>query len=298
MNIEQLNDRFAIEGQLDFTVGKGGFPMIEVHNAKARALISLYGGQVLAYCPADGRELLFVSEQAYFEPGKAIKGGIPVCWPWFGDDPEDQGRGAHGFVRNRDWQVAATGGTPDGDTRVRLTLQDDEHTRRIWPHPFLLELEIRIGATLALTLTTHNRGSEAFPLTQALHSYFAVGDIDAVAVTGLDGRSYLDKAAGWARKQQQGEVRFRGEVDRVYLAVPSRQQIEDGATPRKISIYSEGNQTLVVWNPGALISRAMADLRDDDYRRFVCVETANAVEDIVTLPAGEHYSLAAEYAIL
>lgn len=296
MNIDQLNNDHAIAGQLEFIEGKGGFPLARIDNGKARALVSVYAGQVLSYQPANqAHDLLFLSDAAYFQAGKAIKGGIPVCWPWFGPDPEDRGRAAHGFVRNRPWTVRATEVLADGDTRITLGLVDNPETRDIWPEAFDLSLEVTIGAGLRVELHTRNTGEQPFVITQALHSYFNVGAIGQVQVLGLEESDYLDKAADGSRNTQAGAVRFDQEVDRIYLDVRPGLIIDDAAFGRRISITSTGSHTAVVWNPWADISANMGDLRDDDYQRFVCVETANAATDIIEVGPGGGYRLGVEY---
>src|SRR5665647_850684 len=173
MSIEQLNADYGIVGQLRFIEDKGGFPFIEISSAKASALISVYAGQVLSFRPVgEVDDLMFLSEKAYYQTGKAIKGGVPICWPWFGADPEGLGRPAHGFVRNRLWNVVATETTADGDTRVTLGLMDTPETRAIWPQSFTLALEITVGNSLNLELVTRNTGTQTFPVTQAFHTYF------------------------------------------------------------------------------------------------------------------------------
>ncbi|MFZ0468224.1 MAG: D-hexose-6-phosphate mutarotase [Thiogranum sp.] len=296
MNIDQLNNDHAIAGQLEFVEGKGGFPLARIDNGKARALVSVYAGQVLSYQPANqAHDLLFLSDAAYFQAGKAIKGGIPVCWPWFGPDPEDRGRAAHGFVRNRPWTVRATETLADGDARITLGLVDNPETRDIWPEAFDLSLEVTIGVGLRVELHTRNTGDQPFAITQALHSYFNVGAIGQVQVLGLEESDYLDKAADGSRNTQAGAVCFDQEVDRIYLDVQPGLIIDDAAFGRRISITSTGSHTAVVWNPWADISANMGDLRDDDYQRFVCVETANAATDTIEVRPGEGYRLGVEY---
>lgn len=160
-----------LPGTLTIVEGPGGLPMVHVNNAHATARISLYGGQVLGYRPQGAAaDLLFVSEQAHYQSGKAIKGGAPVCWPWFGADPQGLGRPAHGFVRNRLWDLRQTAALPDGQTQMVLGLTDTAETRALWPHAFDLSLTITVGATLRLDLSTHNTGPTPFDITQALHS--------------------------------------------------------------------------------------------------------------------------------
>ena len=298
MNFEQLS-QYEIEDELEFVEIEHGFTYIEINNARAHATISTYSGQVLSYRPkGQTHDLLFVSDKAYYEDGKAIKGGIPVCWPWFGPDPEGQGRPAHGFVRNRQWQVSASESLADGSTKVVLGLSDSEETRKLWPHSFRLSIEITVGDSLKVELVTHNRGDKSVTISQALHTYFQVGDIGKVRVLGLEGAEYIDKVDDSACKTQAGPVTVDGEVDRIYTGVTGELVIDDESLGRKIRIISGGCSTAVVWNPWAEIAASMADLDDDDYRKMICVETANAGPETVAIAAGSEYRLAAEYTIV
>ncbi len=298
MKIEQLNADYAIAGQLKFIEGKGGFPFIEISNAKASALISVYAGQVLSFRPAGTvDDLMFLSEKAYYQPGKAIKGGAPICWPWFGADPQGLGRPAHGFVRNRLWTVVATGTTADGDTRVTLGLIDTPETRAIWPQSFTLALEITVGNSLNLELVTGNTGTQTFSITQAFHTYFKVGDISQTSVLGLEGTDYIDKTDNSAQKYQTGAVTINTEVDRIYLGVQGELVIADAALKRRIRIASRGSKTAVMWNPWVKISAEMGDLQDDDYRRLLCVETTNAATDVVEIAPNSEFRLVANYRV-
>lgn len=298
MNIEQLNADHGIGDQLKFVEGTGGFPFIKIDNDKASAVISVYAGQVLSFQPAnDSNNLLFLSETAYYQPGKAIKGGVPICWPWFGPDPDGLGRPAHGFVRNRFWNVMRTGIAADGDTTVTLGLADTPETRAIWRHSFNLSLEITVGESLNLELITRNTDTRPFFITQAFHTYFKVGHINQVAVLGLDGLEYVDKADNATYKLQTGAVSIGAEVDRIYRNVQDELVIDDVALDRRIRITSGGSNTAVVWNPWAKISAEMGDLKDDDYERLLCVETANADLDIVEIAPASEYHLTANYRV-
>ncbi|NEQ45786.1 MAG: D-hexose-6-phosphate mutarotase [Leptolyngbya sp. SIOISBB] len=298
MDLAQLNRDHGLTGQVNFVEGKGGFPYIEVVNDQATALISVYGGQVLAFKPQPAtHDLLFVSEAAYYQPGKAIKGGVPVCWPWFGPDPAGQGRPSHGFVRNRLWAVQGTQALSNGATQVTLGLSDTDETRAFWPYSFALAIEITVGKTLDLALVTQNLSDRPFDITQALHTYFTVGDISQTAVLGLGDTTYIDKVDSQQVKPQVGPIAITEEVDRIYQDVPSELMIDDRALNRQIRITSTGNQTAVVWNPWVEISAKSGDLTDDAYQKFVCVETTNAADDIVTVPAQGEYRLAVTYEI-
>ena len=297
MNFDQLCE-YEIENELQFVDIEHGFTYIEINNAKAHATISTYSGQVLSYRPKSQKDdLLFVSEKAYYEDGKAIKGGIPVCWPWFGADPDDLGRPAHGFVRNREWEVAGSESLANGSTKVILGMVDSDETRKIWPHTFKLSIEITVGDSLKVALVTRNSGDESITISQALHTYFYVGDISKVQVLGLDGIDYLDKVDGFAEKTQSGPVTINGEVDRIYKGVTGELVIEDESLGRKIRIASSGCSTAVVWNPWSEIAASMGDLDDDDYKKMICVETANAGPETVEIAADSEYRLEAEYII-
>jgi glucose-6-phosphate 1-epimerase len=297
MNFDQLCD-YEIENELQFVEIEHGFTYIEINNAKAHATISTYSGQVLSYRPkTQQHDLLFVSDKAYYENGKAIKGGIPVCWPWFGADPDNLGRPAHGFVRNRQWEVTGSKSLADGSTKVIMGLIDSDETRDIWPHPFRLSIEITVGDSLKVALLTQNTGAESITISQALHTYFYVGDIGQVQVLGLDGAEYLDKVDDFAHKTQSGPVTVQSEVDRIYKGVTGELIIDDASLRRKIRIASSGCSTAVVWNPWIEIAASMADLEDGDYKRMICVETANAGPETVEIAASDEYRLEAEYTI-
>ncbi|SCX45926.1 D-hexose-6-phosphate mutarotase [Nitrosospira sp. Nsp1] len=298
MNIEQLNAEYGIADQVKFIEGVGGFPFIKIDNVKASALISIYGGQVLSFQPAnEPYNLMFLSNAAYYQAGKSIKGGVPICWPWFGPDPEQLGRPAHGFVRNRLWNVMEAEVTANGECKITLGLTDTPETLAIWPHSFKLSLEITVGESLNLELITHNPTAHTFHVTQALHTYFKVGHIDQVAISGLEGIKYIDKVDNGLQKFQAGSIIIDTEVDRIYQGTHGEVLIDDVGFGRRIRITSTGSKTAVVWNPWAKISAEMGDLKDDDYERFVCVETANAGVDILQVDPGREVRLAANYRI-
>ncbi len=299
MNIEQLNDAHGIAGWIEFIAGKGGLPMIQVTSSKANALISIHAGQVLSYQPGnESEDVMFLSEKAYYQDGKAIKGGAPICWPWFGPDPEGKGRPGHGFVRNRPWNVIATEATGNGDIKITLGLSDTEETRAIWPHSFELRQEILIGDSLNLSLITRNTGDETFSITQAFHTYFKVGNISQVKVLGLEDCDYIDKVDNSVQKQQTGAVTIDSEVDRIYLGVGNTMIIDDSTLNRCIQIVSLGNKTAVVWSPWEKISADMADLEDADYQRLLCVETTNAADDVVDVAPNSECRLVANYSVI
>ncbi len=299
MNIEQLNTKHGIANQLEFVEGKGGLPMIQISSSRAKALISIHAGQVLSFKPThEAEDLMFLSDQAYYHTGKAIKGGAPICWPWFGADPEGKGLPGHGFVRNRPWNVVKTEITGDGDIKVILGLVDTPETHAIWPHFFTLTQEITIGDSLNLELITRNTGTDTLSITQAFHTYFRIGAISQTSVLGLEGCNYIDKVDNSIQKQQVDMITINAEVDRIYLAVPNTLIIDDQALDRRIQIKSKGNKTAVVWNPWKKNSTDMADLQDSDYQRLLCVETTNAADDVIKVAPNNVCRLVANYSVL
>ncbi|NJN72133.1 MAG: D-hexose-6-phosphate mutarotase [Limnothrix sp. RL_2_0] len=298
MDLQRLNQDYGIAGSLKFVERESGFPLIEITNSQGSGLISIYAGHVLSYRPAGATEdVIFLSSDVVFKEGKAIRGGVPICWPWFGPDPEGLGRTNHGFVRDRLWSVISTETTTSGATRVILGLKDTAETRQIWDYSFELAIAITVGSSLTLELITRNTGDKTFTITQALHTYFQIGDISQTKVLGLDNCDYIDKVDGGKQKNQLGEVAIASEVDRVYLAVPNTLTIEDPALSRRINIHSKNSKTAIIWNPWIEKAANMGDLGDTDYKTMICVETANAADDAVKISPQSEYNLTAIYTL-
>ena len=296
MDIEQLNTDFGIEGQLKFVRGHGGLPFIEIKNKSATALISIYAAQVLSYQPIAAKEdLLFLSEQSWYEPGKAIRGGIPICWPWFGPDTQDVEGLSHGFVRNDFWKVVDVSASSPFETKIRLKFTS---TNLSWSYDYALELEICIGSELGLALLTRNLGDQAFTITQAFHSYFKVGNIDQVQVLGLQGSEYIDKCDEDSQKYQSEMLLIDAEIDRIYSGLENTLIIEDAALKRRIEIRSTSHKSTVLWNPWLIRSEEFEDLAADSYQSFLCLETGNiGSNDIELLPYSE-YRFCSQFKIL
>lgn len=298
MSVEQLNADFGILGQLEFVVDNGGLVFADMKAGQASARVSTYAGQVLSYKPSDtDRDVLFLSEKAYYADGKAIKGGVPVCWPWFGPDPLDEGRPGHGYVRNRQWQVTDSEALGDGGVRLLMSPIVDDSEEVVGGNRLGLSIQIDLGRALDIRLVSSNLGDEPVIITQALHTYFSIGDINNTGVHGLEGTSYIDKMDNGAEKPQDAEVVVQGEVDRIYTHVPHELVIDDEEHNRRIHIRSMGSDSAVVWNPWKATAQGMADLGDKDYKRMICVETCNAGPDIVKLAPGEEHTLAANISI-
>ena len=240
--------------------------------------------------PAGQEPVLYLSPQAVYRQGKAIRGGVPVCWPWFGPHETDATLPAHGFARNRFWELSDACENEAG-VLLCFTLVDDDETRRLWPHAFRLEMTMNIGAELRLALRMVNTGDEPFTITGALHTYLAVGDVRRITIEGLDGADYLDTVGTNVVRRQVGDVVFDREVDRNYRNA-GEVQVKDASWGRLVSVRGEGSRCTVVWNPWIDKAAALSDVPDADYQRFVCVETANAWEDRILLAPGAAHVLA------
>lgn len=298
MDIAELNRRFGIGNQLVFESGPGGLTQAVVTSPKAQATISTYAGQVLSFQPVSAKkDLLFLGEKAYRQAGKAIKGGIPICWPWFGPDPNGKGGPGHGMARASQWQVTQSQQRDNGDIELRLAFAIKPGDYEYWSAPLSLELMVTVGDTLSLAMLTTNNSDSAVQLTQGFHTYFAVGAISTVVVNGLGGVSYIDKMNDSAEETQSGSVSIQDETDRIYHGQIGQLTIDDASLGRRIVIQHKGSASAVVWNPWVETAKAMADLDDDDYQHFICVETVNAGPDVVSVPAGGQASIAVTYGI-
>jgi len=298
-NVEQLNKDLSFANgfhSLVFKMGKGGIPVIEIKNEQSRAAISLQGAHILSWVPAGEDEVIWLSDEAKFEPGKSVRGGVPICWPWFGPHVSNSDYPAHGFARTVLWQVTKTEAVSAGETQITFQLdtrQLDDAVKPMWPLPTIAEYRLTISETITMELTTYNHSEQVMTIGQALHTYFKVADVSCTSVLGLDGKDYLDKTDGFTRKVQTGAVTISEEVDRVYLDTPDDIVINDNK--RKIVIKKQGSQSTVVWNPWKDVADKMGDLGEDGYLRMLCVESANAVEDTVDIDAGGSHTLLVTY---
>ncbi len=291
----ELNRTFGIESELGFC-DMADEPVAWLRNDAGAASVALKGGQVLSWHPSGQEEVLWLSDIRPKSPDQALRGGVPVCWPWFGPHPVDPALPNHGFVRTRLWTVAGSASNTQS-TELTLKTETTPADFSLWPHPAEVSLRIIAGATLRLALTTRNTGSKAFELTQALHSYFHVANISQVEVEGFDGLDYLDKTDAYARKRQRGPITIGGEVDRIYLGHTGPAVIRDAALGRAIIITKSGSTSSVVWNPWEERAKQFGDLGADGYRRMLCVETANAGEDVVRIEPGAQHTLTAEFQV-
>jgi dihydroxy-acid dehydratase len=294
--------RFAIPGEVGFRSGAGGLTYVDIDNHGGRATICLQGAHVVSFRPKSQQEpVVWVSDAAKFAPGKSIRGGAPVCWPWFGAHAAEAGYPAHGFARTVDWEVTGTRRRNDAKTEITLQLVDTPQTRAQWPHPTRLTLTVVVGDKLEMQLATTNLGDTPVQIGEALHTYLHISDIGAVKVSGLEGSAFHDKVDNFARKTQRGAIAFKGEVDRVYVDTPADCVIEDAGLKRRIRIAKSGSLSTIVWTPWTEKADKMGDMgrgkSGAGWREMVCVESANAMDNIVTVAPCETHTLAVTYSV-
>ncbi|GAA0330717.1 D-hexose-6-phosphate mutarotase [Morganella psychrotolerans] len=243
----------------------GELPVIVIDHPKVRAAVSYQGAHVLAWQPAEAEHPgLWLSENSAFTPGVPVRGGIPICWPWFGPVQAP----AHGFARTMQWDFTAHNENEDG-VFLTFTLRDSAETRKIWPHEFTLIARIRLGETCEVELEAYGQ----YQATAALHSYFTVGDIAQISVTGL-GQHVVDKLAQRETYTDDDKLIFQGRTDRIYTEPEQCSYIRDKKLKRTIEVVHFHHSDVVCWNPGAALSADMKDMTDDGYKTMVCVESA------------------------
>ena len=285
---DALNAEFGIPRALSILPGSNELPKVVLtHQWAARAEVYLHGAHVTSWTDPSGDELFFLSRESNFAVGRPIRGGIPVIFPQFGGGVLPQ----HGFARTSDWQLVRTELGEDGMVAADFLLTDSPETRALWPHPFRLELGVRLDEqALAITLAVRNTGTEHFDFHAALHTYFAVADVRQCAVYGLAGVSYIDSLREDIREvEMRTALRFDRETDRIYLQAPHELRLVDDAVRNRTMRISKADMPdVVVWNPWIEKSQRMRDFGDDEYLRMVCVETGNMAATR-PLPAGEEW---------
>lgn len=264
-------------------------------------LIAEQGAQILSYRQGDAPPIIWLSEEAAFQQGQSVRGGVPICWPWFGDlgrNPEDvqtmyqdaAEAPFHGLVRSLDWELEQQR-SEDGAALLDFICPQALHGLPGWAHKVELRLQVRLDERLHIALISRNLGDRPVALSQALHTYFAIGDIHQVSVEGLDGCRYVDTLKNWQQCQQQGELRYEGETDRIYLDLPPVLSLRDPLLNRRITLQTQGSRSAVLWNPWTAKAQRLSQFADDAWQRMACIETANAMDDRVRLDAGDSHTL-------
>jgi glucose-6-phosphate 1-epimerase len=272
---------------------------VDVTTPFATAQVYLHGGHVAAWHPSHSDSpVLWISGRSWFQADRPIRGGVPICFPWFGPHPSDRNAPAHGYARLADWSLARAVETADGAVRLTLVLEPGPTSAPPWVSPFRLTHRIVVGPRLTMTLEVENPGTEPATFEEALHTYFAVGDIEAVSIGGLQGADYLDKVGGLTRRTQGSEpIRFTQETDRIYLSTTAACVVRDERRGRRITVSKAGSHSTIVWNPWTAKARAMPDFGDDEWHEMVCVETGNVGDAAVRLEPGARHEMQAEVTV-
>ena len=269
---------------------QNGFEYIEVNNRAAEAKIALQGAHLFHYKRVGEEPILWLSEVSDFEAGKAIRGGVPVCWPWFGFN-EDRSLPQHGFARTIMWDCVSCSEADEKSSSVVLRLTHSQESLKMWPYLFELDLHLTISDKLTMELKTTNLDRNSFKITQALHTYFSLSHISDAVIKGLDKKPYLD-ALTWKKEVQEGDIKFNQEVDRVYQEVDGEITISD--KNRTLHIRNENSSSVVVWNPWIEKTSRMSAMKEDAYEHMLCIESANAFNDARVVKPQKSHTLKAE----
>jgi glucose-6-phosphate 1-epimerase len=268
-----------------------GFAYVYVKTPLLEAKVALQGAHLFSY-KYDSREYLWLSQQSDFEEGKAIRGGIPLCWPSFGNN--NPALPQHGFARTAIFSLKEINEISDANVELLFTLKEPT-CHGMWEYKSALEVRMFLGKTLTLEMQTTNLDTKDFELSQAFHTYFPISDIANIAIKGLENKPYFD-ALTELHAIQKGAITFDKEVDRVYQEVHSDVLLED--KEQTFRLKNEGSLSVVVWNPWIAKCARMSGMKEDAYREFVCIESANAYEDKRLLKAGQSHSLSMNLVLL
>jgi glucose-6-phosphate 1-epimerase len=297
MDVDELQSTFAMPGVLAFDTTASGLVRAHVTAPSAEATIYLQGAHLTHWKPADQEPVLFLSARTELLPGKPIRGGIPIIFPWFGPRHDGHEGPAHGFARTSEWELAFAALAGD-EMHLTFTLAPNEQSRALGFDHFRVALRMTIGRALTLQITVANDSSAPLLFEEALHTYFAVGNVENTTLTGLGETAYLDKRDGMKRKvQAEASLAFTGTIDRTYLGTAAACAIHDASAGRRILIEKSDSQTTVVWNPWAELAANMQDMDPDGWKTMLCVETANVGESAISLPTGATHTMTAAISI-
>lgn len=288
MDLKDLNRRLGIPDIAQVCEGEGRLPKVVITSPLARGEICLHGAHVTSWSPAGGEEVLFVSSKARWGEGQAIRGGIPICFPWFRGKADDPHAPAHGFVRTRVWQLDSIAENQSG-VIVTLFVESDEQTRRWWPGEFRLTHRVTFGSELKLELICKNTGNTPLHFEEALHTYNRVSDVATVCLQGLDGARFLDNTDSNKEKTERGDVFIGALTDKAFINTQNAVDLLDPQLGRRIRLQKANSSTTVAWNPWQEGSTKLSDLGAGEWKQFLCVEASNILGAAVTLaPAQEH----------
>ena len=294
--LTELDRRFAIPDIARVCEGDGGLARVDITSPLAHGEIYVHGAQVTSWRPAGSEEVLFLSSQSRWEEGQAIRGGIPVCFPWFRGKADDPHAPAHGFVRTRSWQLYSIVEN-DAGVAVTMFIESDEQTRRWWPAEFRLVHRVTFGSELKLELVCINTGKTPLHFEEALHTYNRVADVGTVRLQGLDGTSFLDNTAANQKKTHAGDVTIASQTDNAFMETQNAVDLLDSKMRRRIRMQKANSSTTVVWNPWQDGASGLRDLGEGQWKRFLCVEASNIMSAAVTLAPGQKHTISAELSV-
>lgn len=302
MDIQALTENFALPGMLAFDESDAGLVRARVTTPACTAEVYFQGAHLALWQPVGHGPVLFLSEQSSFLPAKAIRGGVPIVFPWFGSRTPSPGNSrtdgpSHGFARTEPWELAFAALSGD-DIHLTFTLAPTAQARALGFDNFRLAYHLVLGETLTLRLTVANDANVPLHFEEALHTYLAVGEAGKVRIDGLANTEYLDKTEGFRRKlQTDPTITLSGETDRPYLNTASTVTLEDPVLLRRIIVAKQGSQTTVVWNPWIELSARLTDMADSGWRQMTCIETANAADNAIELAPGSTHTLEARISV-
>ncbi len=274
--------------------GRGGLQRVLVETPLVEAEIYLHGAHVTHFQPRGQKPVLFMSEKSSFEPGKPIRGGVPICFPWFGARQDGRPGPAHGFARLMPWELTSAEEGANGDIDLHLRLVSNESTRTEWDGDFELGYTVRVGAMLSLKLEIRNASDREMRIEEALHTYLAVSDVKKVSIEGLAGVTYSDRV-GTPHNETEGPkpIRITAETDRIYQNTQSTCVVEDHGWKRRLVVEKTGSNATVVWNPWIAKAKAMPDFGDDEWPSMLCIETCNVREQSIVLAPSQSHIMSA-----
>ena len=295
MDTAGLANRFEIPGALEFKPGPGGLAHALISTPVAEADLYLQGAHLAHWTPRSQRSILFVSPKSLYAAGKAIRGGVPIIFPWFGSRSDGRPGPAHGFARTSEWTLESTKQRDDASVEITLALGARDDTREFFDADFRLRFRVTVGSELEMELETSNEGKTPFIFEEALHTYLAVGDVRRASVFGLENTVFIDKTDGFKRKKQDtAPLRIAKETDQVHLDTQAACSVRDPVWNRRIIIEKSGSASTVIWNPWSDKSKGMADMEADGWKQMLCIETANAADNAVVLEPGASHKLLAK----
>jgi glucose-6-phosphate 1-epimerase len=290
LDVMELDRRFGIPDTARVCEGNGALARVEITSPLAHGQMYVHGAHLTSWRPAGNEEVLFLSTKSRWEEGQAIRGGIPVCFPWFRAKADDPQAPAHGVVRTRSWQLGSIVETSAGIT-VSMFIESDEQTRRWWPGEFRLEHRATFGSELTLELVCTNTGRTPIRFEEALHTYNQVTDIHDVRLQGLDGTSFLDNTDSNKEKTQLGDVTITSQTDNAFINTQKTVDLLDPKMPRRIRLQKANSSTTVVWNPWQEGAIQLRDLGEGGWKQFLCVEASNILSGAVTLGPGQKHTM-------